>query len=344
MNNPIKGWSVKPQDITLTGKDLKRPECVLAERNGDLWCADIRGGVLCIRADGSQEVVVPKNGGGPFAPNVPEPSLDADEFFSLPNGLCFDEKGDFIICNFGTNRVERLTREGQYRLLLDEIEGKPIGKANFPALDSKGRLWFTVTASLESWRARGSAGSVRNDGYIAMMEHGHARIMATGFRGTNEIRFDENEEWLYVAETGGDHMTRLRVQTDGTLTDREIFGPEKLGGNPDGFAFDSYGNMWVTMITANRLLVITPEREVMTVWEDGDPAVKKPFFELESKTRKNLYKYAPGLLAPRMASITFGGPDLCTVYVGSLVGTSLPTFRSPIPGRALSHWNAGWVK
>jgi gluconolactonase len=44
-------------------------------------------------------------------------------------------------------------------------------------------------------------------------------------------------------------------------------------------------------------------------------------------------------LAPRMASITFGGHDLRTVYIGSLRGTALPTFRSPVPGVPLPHWS-----
>jgi hypothetical protein len=40
-----------------------------------------------------------------------------------------------------------------------------------------------------------------------------------------------------------------------------------------------------------------------------------------------------------MASITFGGHDLRTVYIGSLRGTALPTFRSPVPGVPLPHWS-----
>ena len=42
-----------------------------------------------------------------------------------------------------------------------------------------------------------------------------------------------------------------------------------------------------------------------------------------------------------MASVTFGGPDLKTVYIGSLSGTVLPAFRSPVPGVPLPHWSAG---
>jgi hypothetical protein len=46
-----------------------------------------------------------------------------------------------------------------------------------------------------------------------------------------------------------------------------------------------------------------------------------------------------GSLAPWMASLTFGGPDLRTVYLGSLRGSTLPSFRSPVAGLPLVHWN-----
>jgi hypothetical protein len=47
---------------------------------------------------------------------------------------------------------------------------------------------------------------------------------------------------------------------------------------------------------------------------------------------------ARGSIAPWMASITFGGPDLRTVYLGSLLGTTIPFFRSPVPGLPMVHW------
>ena len=48
---------------------------------------------------------------------------------------------------------------------------------------------------------------------------------------------------------------------------------------------------------------------------------------------------AHGKLAPWVASITFGGPELRTVYLGSLLGTTIPYFRSPVPGLPMVHWN-----
>jgi gluconolactonase len=41
-----------------------------------------------------------------------------------------------------------------------------------------------------------------------------------------------------------------------------------------------------------------------------------------------------------MASVTFGGPDLNTVHLGTPRGARLPSFRSPGPGLLLAHWHA----
>ena len=57
--------------------------------------------------------------------------------------------------------------------------------------------------------------------------------MADGFGFTNEIRFNANEEFLYVVETTGGCITRLRMKERGALVDREVFGPANLGkGRP----------------------------------------------------------------------------------------------------------------
>jgi sugar lactone lactonase YvrE len=350
VSNPLKGWSVNPAEITLTGTGLRRPECVLAQPSGDLWIADLGGGVVHIAPDGGQSVIRPRDGGGPFAPDE-NPNIDGNQGFSMPNGLCFDPDGNFVIANFGTNVVEHLTRDGHWSLIADTViwpEGsaRPIGKANFPAIDREGRLWFSVTASAEAWRNRDQA--VEADGYIAVIDDwkpgkaGQARVVATDLGGANELRFSADWTQLYVAETGADHMTGFRVGPGATLTDRQVYGPERLYGAPDGFAFDAHGNLWTTLIGQDRLVAITAEGDVLTLWEDGDRAVKEAArtSPQESGTGTTLGAKPGDGLAPRMASITFGGPDLHTVYIGSLGGTALPTFRSPVAGAALPHWSA----
>lgn len=39
-----------------------------------------------------------------------------------------------------------------------------------------------------------------------------------------------------------------------------------------------------------------------------------------------------------MASLTFGGPDLQTVYLGSLRGTTVPFLRAPVADQPMIHW------
>ncbi|MGB9998634.1 SMP-30/gluconolactonase/LRE family protein [Streptomyces pseudogriseolus] len=348
MSNPLHGWKLDPAHITLTGTGLRRPECVLAEPSGDLWAADLGGGVQHIAPDGTQTVVRPLDGGGPFAPEQ-NPNIDGNQGFSLPNGLCFDADGDFVIANFGTNLVEHLTRDGHRSLICDTVvwpDGSmaAVGKANFPTIDGEGRLWFSVTSSSEAWAKRPAP--LDADGYIAVIDDWEpgrtsvAHVVASGLCGTNELRFSVDGQWLYVAETAADHITRFRVGPDATLTDREIYGPEQLGGGPDGFAFDTYGNLWTTLIGQDRLVAITPTGELVTIWQDGDRAVRDAAGPgPDDKGIGTTLTAKPGDgLAPRMASITFGGPDLRTVYIGSLNGTSLPTFRSPVPGAPLPHW------
>jgi gluconolactonase len=336
--DPLSGWNVDRDEITFAGHELQRPECVLAEPDGTVWSADARGGVVRIDPDGSQAliaqtVVAPRGGSDSVARYILAGTL--------PNGLAFDADGNFIIANFGTDAVERMTRAGDSETLFTEIEGRPIGKANFVLADSRGRIWLTVHTRLNPWTL--SVNGKTPDGYIALIDGpGQARIVADGFVGTNEIRFDAAEEWLYVVESNARHISRLRAAPDGALSDREIYGPADLGGIPDGFAFDERGNLWITLVNADRLVVLTPERELLTVLDDGNPAGVAAFdaaFFAGTMTPEVLGG-GRGTLAPMMASVTFGGPDLRTVYLGSLMGSRLPSFRSPIAGLPLAHWHA----
>ena len=334
-SNPLKGWQVDRSQIRFLGKDLQRPECILAEPDGTIWTADARGGVVCLGSDGSQTVI------NPFSERETSSANFEDRYVqtqgSLPNGLCFTQSGDFFIANWGTNHLEVMTREGKLSTLYTEIDGEPLGKTNFPLRDSKGRIWFTVTTREEPWTRQ--VNSKVSDGYIDLIDEKGIRIVAEGFCGTNEIRFDDNEEWLYVVESTGRNISRLR-QRDGLLSEREVYGPSKLEGHPDGFAFDAYGNLWVTLIFLDKLIAITPEGEVLELFDDSNPAANA-VYEAHFKTgtlTPEIMGANHGTLCPWMASLTFGGPDLRTVYLGSLRGTTVPYFHSPVAGQPMIHW------
>jgi len=336
--NPLAGFRVEDHMIRSVGRDLQRPECVLAEKDGTLWSADARGGVVRIAADGTQTLI----------------SQSVDQHFdlardarqslvsgTLPNGLAFDGGGAILISNFGTDRLEIMDRStGATRVLHDRIDGRPMGKVNFVLRDSKGRLWLTISTMVNPW-TDAITPTIR-DGYIALVDERGIRIVAEGFAFTNEVRLDAAEEWLYVAETTGKRVTRLRVLADGSLTDRETYGPSDLGrGVIDGICFDAYGNLWATMIFADRLVAITPDGDCLELAEFGNSKATD-VFEMEFASgipvSFETLSACGGEIAPWLASVTFCGPDLRTACLGSLKGTSIPTFTSPVAGLPMVHW------
>ena len=338
MSNPVLDFEVDKSRLQFIGEGLQRPECILAEKNGTIWTADSRGGVVRLRHDGTQEIVTQKISG-----HFATADSEASRYLTgtLPNGLAFAENGDILISNFGTDRLEIMTRSGESRVLADSIDGEAIGKVNFVLRDSKGRIWITVSTRIKNWMH--ALRTDLPDGYIARYEDGKFHIVADGFRFTNEIRMDANEEWMYVVETTGGCITRLRVHEDGTLGEREVFGPSKLGKGawPDGIAFDSVGNLWGTCVYSDKLFVLTPRGDMITLLDEGDPvkveALERQFLA-GAVTEDVLFATGRGI-APWMASVTFGGSDLQTIYIGSLRAQRVPYFRAPAPGLPMVHWN-----
>ncbi len=339
MTNPILDFGIDKSSIQYIGQDLQRPECILAEPDGTLWSADARGGVVQIKPDGTQKIVTQKRSG-----HFSDASSESSRYLegTLPNGLAFAKNGDFLISNFGTDCLEIMSRNGDSRVLADKIDGKPVGKVNFVLRDSKDRIWITISTRIKNWMH--ALRTDLADGYIARYENGEFHIVAEGFHFTNEIRFDAKEEFLYVVETTGGCISRLRIDEKGQLGKREIFGPANLGKGawPDGIAFDSYGNLWGTLVYSDKLFVLTPQGDLRILLDEGDPQKVEA---LEQAIRRNqvtedvLFATGRGI-APWMASVTFGGKDLQTAYIGSLKGKRIPYFRAPVAGLPMVHWPA----
>jgi len=336
-SNPLYGFEIDKAALSYAGSGLQRPECILAEPDGSLWVADARGGVAHIRPDGSQSIITQKRTSG-----IDVTSSDVTRFFegTLPNGLAFAENGDILISNFGTDCLERMKRTGETEVLFDTIDGREIGKVNFVLRDSKNRLWVTITTMKKNWID--ALVPDLDDGYIARYDHRGIHIVAEGLHFTNEVRFDANEEYLYVVETTGGRILRFKCDADGDLSGREVYGPSHMGQGayPDGIAFDSYGNLWGTMVYSDKLFVITPEGELVILLDEGDHAevarLDDAFYN-RRVTNEILFRTGRGV-APWMASVTFGGPDLKTVYIGSLRAVTIPYFRSPVAGLPMVHW------
>lgn len=317
--------AIELASITRVGAGLNRPECVLANARGDLFTADWRGGVAHIHPDGTQALYHGELPGG----RPPR-----------PNGIALRRDGSFLFADLGADRggVFALSRDGAIRPFVIEVDGVSLPPSNFVAEDALGRIWITVSTRLVP-RALAYRRDVA-DGFVVLVDHAGARIVADGLGYTNEAILDAFGEWLYVNETFARVTSRFPVREDGRLGAREVFVEYGPGTYPDGMAFDEAGHLWVVSIISNRVLRVAPDRSITVIVEDSDAdhvAWVEQAYVAGEIGRPHLDTAKSGMLR-NISSIAFGGIDRRTVYLGCLLDDAIYAFRAPVAGLAPAHW------
>lgn len=290
-------FSLSAQDFRPAYSGMRRAECLLVEADGTLYASAMPNGVLRIDPDGQRRLLGNIDG--------------------VPNGIALDLNGDLLVTDIENRRLWRVRPDGKQELVLDRIDGQPLGAVNFAMVDRAGTIWITV--STRKVPRSDALAQPCPDGYIIKLDTNGARVVAEGLLFANEARMDAEEAFLYVAETAAGHISRYRLDENRNPTEREIFGPSPLfdGARVDGIAFDSRGNLWVTELSRNGLHILRPNGEHVCVFEDVD-----------------------GVVLRQPTSVAFGGPDLKTVYVGSLVMETILSFQAPYAGAPLTHRRA----
>ncbi|TCR64050.1 sugar lactone lactonase YvrE [Bosea sp. BK604] len=312
-------------DLDYVGDGLDRPECVMTTRSGDMFTPNKQGGISIVRADGRTEHILARN---------------APEGF-LPNGIALLPDRSVLIANLGpSGGVYHLAMDGTLTPKLLEIEGRQLEPTNFVGIDRKSRIWVTV--STKQIPREQSMRKGFGDGYIIMIDGKGPRVVAENIGFTNEAIVDPTGHWLYVAETIARRTSRFPIRADGTLGEKEVFAEYREPSTfPDGFTFDSEGAVWIVSVVSNRVIRAMPDGRQHILIEDADPALLAEIeddFQNDRYGRPQLDTGGKRQLA-NLSGISFGGPDLKTVYLGSLFGSRLATFRSPVAGAAPVHWD-----
>ncbi|MCV7398123.1 SMP-30/gluconolactonase/LRE family protein [Mycobacterium paraseoulense] len=255
-----------------------------------------------------------------------------------PNGIALDRNGHFLIANFGSSVLQDLDPQtGEIATLLSgQLDGRPLRWLNFVLVDSTGALWCSVSTIAEDLMdtiARGTA-----DGFIFRVapDRQSAQVVAEKVNFPNCMALDRNEDYLYVVRTVQADVVRFPIEGE-TLGPPERFGPPLGGRHPDeygpdagrfladpqvgrrwgmadGCAFDAEGNLWVTLVLANRIVAISPDGTATVVLDDPEGAL------LKSPT-----------------SIAWGGHDMRDIYIGSITTPYVLKGRSSAPGLPLIH-------
>jgi sugar lactone lactonase YvrE len=305
-------------ELEAIGHGIERPEQVVVTRDGRVFASDKASAVAEVRPDGGLHRMGRAGG--------------------EPNGIAVDATGRFIIANFGLGVLQELDPgSGVIRALVrGHVGERSLQWLNYVLIDSSGALWASVCSvnpDLRHTLAHGTA-----DGYIFRLDpsDGVPTVVAESVNFPNCMALDRREEYLYVVRTLAADVVRFPIH--GTrLGAEEPFGPALGGrradeygdhaaalladravtrrwGMADGCAFDEVGNLWVTLARANRIVALTPTRQVVTVADDPE-----------------------GGLIAAPTSIAWGGPDGRDIYIGSLEAPYVVKGRSSVAGLLMIH-------
>ncbi|MFC3068676.1 SMP-30/gluconolactonase/LRE family protein [Phenylobacterium soli] len=290
---------------------IDRPEDVVVGKDGRVFASDHQCAVAEIFADGSFKRLGPKGG--------------------APNGINMDAQGRIVIANFGIYDREEgpLQRfdpaSGEHETLLAGVGGRRLTSSNYPVIDRAGNIWCANSTHAETWP---QALDGRPDGFIFVLRpDGSSDVVAEGLKFPNGMALSADERWLYCAQTSGADVVRFAVLPVGRLGPGERYGPV-LGklqgageaidhnelGYTDGVGLDAEGNLWVCLPAANKVVAIRPDGRVVTVFHDPTGAVIN-----------------------HPTNVTWGGPDLRDLYVGSIRADYVLKGRSPVAGQPLVH-------
>jgi sugar lactone lactonase YvrE len=310
--------------LEAVGHGIERPEQVLVGPDGGVFASDKASAVAQVLPDGRLRRMGRAGG--------------------EPNGIALTRAGRFLIANFGLGALQELDPgSGVIRVLLSGyVAARSLQWLNYVLVDSTGALWASVCSVNPDLRHTIAHGTV--DGYLFRLDPSRRApvVVADGVNFPNCMALDEREEYLYVVRTLTADVVRFPIDGE-RLGAAEPFGPPLGGrradeygahaaalladrtvtrrwGMADGCAFDREGNLWVTLARANRIVAITPGREVVPIAED--PA---------------------GALISGPTSIAWGGADMRDVYIGSLESPYIVKGRSSVAGLPMIHQrrNAG---
>jgi sugar lactone lactonase YvrE len=218
------------------------PETIAIGKDGKLYTGVNSGNILRMNPDGSAQEVFVNTGGRVL-------------------GFDFDSAGNLIACDANKGLLS-ISPDRKIMVLTNKVYGDPIRYADAVVVAKSGKIYFsdastrfapkdwggTFEASMMDILEQASTGRILE--YYPTNKT--TRVVAKGFSFANGVALSQDEQWLFVNETGKYRVWKISINA----RELDISNPSKLTkvffdnlpGYPDNLMRGLDGKIWLGLV------------------------------------------------------------------------------------------------
>lgn len=193
------------------------------------------------------------------------------------NGNTIDRQGNLITAEHD-RRLIRTQDDGSIISLAERYQGKRLNSPNDVVVKSDGSIYFTDPPYGIS-KEKEELGFY---GIYRLSSDGNLTLLTKEMIRPNGLAFSPDEKKLYVSDSEKNHIQVFQVNSDGTLSNGQIFAEllnPKAKSVPDGIKVDIKGNVYIAasegviiFSPSGKLLgkIFVPEAVTNLAWGDQD--------------------------------------------------------------------------
>lgn len=174
-------------------------------------------------------------------------------------GLALDADGNIYACNAANHKVFRITPDGSISDYASDANGEQFTTPNYPVFDAEGNLYLSDSGDF--WKDNGRIYKIRPGG--------NAEVWCRALREfPNGMCLSPDGDFLYVVLSfNTPRVARVFIEPDGSAGGIQIVA-HLTGAVPDGLAFDTEGNLYISCYRPDRIYRLSPDSKLEILAEE----------------------------------------------------------------------------